>query len=351
MFACSSGGLPGPKGMVAEDLPVWLKSYGDQISELGIFEGKVPNHVLVNEYEPGQGIMPHEDGPAFYPTVSTISLGSHTLLDFYYHLNHSEAEIACGLQLNSAITPADTIIVPAKGGVSEESVSQQPCLGTDVPASLVENSSHSEKERETQLLTETSFENRHFLSLLLQPRSLVVVQDDMYKSHLHGIREAREDVITEHVANLHMVPEVSLGDTLRRHTRIPLEHRASAEVEDNSADGDTVFYPKIHHPQTCGVPAASVTILSAMDCDVHLVGHGIEPATDVNQTLPSVSSMKEVNNLETLLVDSCILLQQGAKHASHAENLLDISTGCHAASVSGSYGEAMERAFCLGCNR
>ncbi|XP_025104129.1 uncharacterized protein LOC112570108 [Pomacea canaliculata] len=72
-----------------------------------------------------------------------------------------------------------------------------------------------------------------------------------------------------------------------------------------------------------------------MDCDVHLVGHGIEPATDVNQTLPSVSSMKEVNNLETLLVDSCILLQQGAKHASHAENLLDISTGCHAASVSG----------------
>lgn len=35
----------------------WLKSYGDQISELGIFEGKVPNHVLVNEYEPGQGIM------------------------------------------------------------------------------------------------------------------------------------------------------------------------------------------------------------------------------------------------------------------------------------------------------
>lgn len=169
--------------------------------------------------------QPHEDGPAFYPTVSTISLGSHTLLDFYYHLNHSEAEIACGLQLNSAITPADTIIVPAKGGVSEESVSRQPCLGTDVSASLVENSSHSEKERETHLLTETSFENRHFLSLLLQPRSLVVVQDDMYKSHLHGIKEAQEDVITEHVANLHMVPEVSLGDTLRRHTRVSLTMR------------------------------------------------------------------------------------------------------------------------------
>ena len=28
-------------------------------------------------------LQPHEDGPLYYPTVSTISLGSHTLLDFY----------------------------------------------------------------------------------------------------------------------------------------------------------------------------------------------------------------------------------------------------------------------------
>lgn len=27
--------------------------------------------------------QPHEDGPLYYPTVSTISLGSHTVLDFY----------------------------------------------------------------------------------------------------------------------------------------------------------------------------------------------------------------------------------------------------------------------------
>lgn len=27
--------------------------------------------------------QPHEDGPLFYPVVSTISLGSHTFLDFY----------------------------------------------------------------------------------------------------------------------------------------------------------------------------------------------------------------------------------------------------------------------------
>ena len=27
--------------------------------------------------------QPHEDGPLYYPTVSTISLGSHTMLDLY----------------------------------------------------------------------------------------------------------------------------------------------------------------------------------------------------------------------------------------------------------------------------
>ena len=35
--------------------------------------GKGPNHVLVNEYLPGQGIMPHTDGPLFHPTIATVN--------------------------------------------------------------------------------------------------------------------------------------------------------------------------------------------------------------------------------------------------------------------------------------
>ncbi|KAL8822396.1 MAG: hypothetical protein Q9191_006869, partial [Dirinaria sp. TL-2023a] len=35
-----------------------------------------PNHVLINEYTPGQGIFPHEDGDAYHPVVCTVSLGS-----------------------------------------------------------------------------------------------------------------------------------------------------------------------------------------------------------------------------------------------------------------------------------
>ncbi|MCJ1357277.1 MAG: hypothetical protein MMC33_007273 [Icmadophila ericetorum] len=40
-----------------------------------------PNHVLINEYEPGQGIFPHEDGGAYHPVVATVSLGSSIVFD------------------------------------------------------------------------------------------------------------------------------------------------------------------------------------------------------------------------------------------------------------------------------
>jgi alkylated DNA repair protein alkB family protein 6 len=42
-----------------------------------------PNQVLINEYVPGQFIMPHKDGPAFYPTVCTVSLGGSVCLNFF----------------------------------------------------------------------------------------------------------------------------------------------------------------------------------------------------------------------------------------------------------------------------
>ena len=42
-----------------------------------------PNHCLINEYPPGIGIFPHEDGPAYHPIVATVSMGGHTVLDIY----------------------------------------------------------------------------------------------------------------------------------------------------------------------------------------------------------------------------------------------------------------------------
>ncbi|KAL5962600.1 hypothetical protein TSMEX_009630, partial [Taenia solium] len=77
------GGTPHPNGMIAEEIPGWLHRLMDRVSDFGIFGHNRANHVLINEYEPGQGIMPHHDGSLYYPVVATVNLGGHSVLDFY----------------------------------------------------------------------------------------------------------------------------------------------------------------------------------------------------------------------------------------------------------------------------
>jgi hypothetical protein len=36
-----------------------LQKHMERVTQLGIFGGKAANHLLLNEYLPGQGIMPH----------------------------------------------------------------------------------------------------------------------------------------------------------------------------------------------------------------------------------------------------------------------------------------------------
>jgi alkylated DNA repair protein alkB family protein 6 len=77
--------------------------------------------------------MPHEDGLLYYPTVTTISIGSQISLDFYKTLKQNE--------------------------------------------------------------TESNLDERYTFSLILEPRSLLILQEDMYKCYLHGIKEIKEDTI------------------------------------------------------------------------------------------------------------------------------------------------------------
>uniref|UniRef100_A0A1I7Y0J0 Fe2OG dioxygenase domain-containing protein n=1 Tax=Steinernema glaseri TaxID=37863 RepID=A0A1I7Y0J0_9BILA len=87
------GGIVNSKGMISDGpLPKWLSDLIDKIVAVPdtFPAGRRPNHVLINEYKPGQGIMPHTDGPAYFPLISTVSLGSDTLLDFYEKANLME---------------------------------------------------------------------------------------------------------------------------------------------------------------------------------------------------------------------------------------------------------------------
>jgi len=166
------GGLPHPKGMVSEAIPQWLQTSMDAISGLGVFGEKKPNHVLVNEYLSGQGIMPHEDGPLFYPTITTVNLGSHTVLDYYSPINQD---------LN----------------ISQNQISD--------------------------------FTSRHIGSLLLEPRSLLIVQDKMYTSFLHGIQEVSSDTVNMKMFNLQYC-SAKLGQELNREKRISLTIRHVPKV-------------------------------------------------------------------------------------------------------------------------
>ena len=77
------GGEVGPMGLTSsEPLPPYFESIAKKIAEDGLFKGEnKPNHVLLNKYRPGDGIMPHKDGPAYFPFVCILSMNSGIILN------------------------------------------------------------------------------------------------------------------------------------------------------------------------------------------------------------------------------------------------------------------------------
>ncbi|KAK3841901.1 MAG: hypothetical protein J3R72DRAFT_444002 [Linnemannia gamsii] len=172
------GGIVSDRGMIGEPLPDWLSYLFPRFREAGVFEGmdathQDPNHCLVNEYLAGQGIMPHKDGPAYLPTVATVTLSSHCVLEFYKHPEDKDRE------------DHDS----TKDGVREQ---------------------------------EPEF------SLLVQPRSLLVLKEDVYKKYMHGIREITEDDLRKgNILNLPEAKPDGIEETpvLERETRVSLTFR------------------------------------------------------------------------------------------------------------------------------
>jgi len=144
--------------LLKQAMPSFLNKFPDiigRIRDLGVFkESKIgePNHVIVNEYLPGQGIMPHEDGPRYHPVVCTISLGSHAVVN-YYRYKPQDAKLS---------TRAD----------QKEELTTQGQSTTGSPRPI---------------------DPDPVLSLLLEPRSLVITSSELYTHHLHGISPNTDD--------------------------------------------------------------------------------------------------------------------------------------------------------------
>ena len=64
-------------------LPEWCAYFAQQLHQAGYFAAAPPDQVIINEYEPGQGIAAHIDcTPCFDETVVSISLGSACIMNF-----------------------------------------------------------------------------------------------------------------------------------------------------------------------------------------------------------------------------------------------------------------------------
>ncbi|OCB85911.1 hypothetical protein A7U60_g7044 [Sanghuangporus baumii] len=162
------GDLAPSSKLLAQALPSFLTKYPDIVGRLqatGAFSKSkhgAPNHVIVNEYLPLQGIMPHEDGPSYHPVVATISLGSHTVFHYYRYKTES-----CSGAPRMSDSPSD------HGQINDADPTQK--------------SSPLGHGRVIEM-------TRPVLSLLLEPRSLVITTQQLYTDHLHGIDPLSEDV-------------------------------------------------------------------------------------------------------------------------------------------------------------
>ncbi|KAG5489662.1 hypothetical protein GH5_00541 [Leishmania sp. Ghana 2012 LV757] len=66
------------------NMPPWVQEFIDMQVYDGLFTPTTfPNSVRVHEYQQGEGIGPHCDGPIYVPMVTVVSLASSCLMSFY----------------------------------------------------------------------------------------------------------------------------------------------------------------------------------------------------------------------------------------------------------------------------
>jgi alkylated DNA repair dioxygenase AlkB len=83
-------------------MPAWLQAWCERLCAEGIFP-TIPDQVIINEYQAGQGIAPHIDCiPCFGEVIASLSLGSAYMMDF----THTESEAK-----RSVMLPVGSLLV------------------------------------------------------------------------------------------------------------------------------------------------------------------------------------------------------------------------------------------------
>lgn len=72
-------------------LPPILSRLAKSLVQANAFT-ETPNHVLINEYDQGMGIMPHTDGPAYKSRTATVSIGGDVLFKLTKQRNDNQVK-------------------------------------------------------------------------------------------------------------------------------------------------------------------------------------------------------------------------------------------------------------------
>ena len=106
------GGQPW-KASVEQLLPPFLERLVQLLVAEGVFSAETaPNHVLINEYTGGQGLIPHTDGPLYFPRVAVLTLEGSALLEFYPTGVTLDAEEGIGEHASLGVAVAGVVAVP-----------------------------------------------------------------------------------------------------------------------------------------------------------------------------------------------------------------------------------------------
>ncbi|CAJ1038429.1 hypothetical protein Q4I32_008231 [Leishmania shawi] len=159
------------------NMPPWVQDFTDMQVYDGLFTPTTfPNSVRVHEYQQGEGIGPHCDGPIYVPMVTVLSLASSCLMSFYPKRPLYE---------NHPMDHYNDTFKFAEGDI-----------GRRVPLQ----------------------------SVVMEPRSLLIFSGEGYYHYPHGVSDKAEDVLAPGVVG-EVVNRRFLGDPNVQ--SIPRTYRAS----------------------------------------------------------------------------------------------------------------------------